>query len=125
VKTSSFTSKTVILKACTSYNRKVGVHSDGEKSTVSYDKNTSINNCIDKQKVANGGKFVAEAVEPLLQVFLFFFLFRSELCSTSGHISECTTITIGASSAGFSVFLFSFLFRRELSNLDDGDPAVS
>jgi hypothetical protein len=47
------------------------VHSDGAKSTVSYDKNTSINKCMDKQKVANGGKFVAEAVEPPVQVFLF------------------------------------------------------
>ena len=73
VKTSAqcIASKTVILKACTIDNCKIGVHSDGEKSTVSYDKNTSINKCMDKQKVANGGKFVAEAVEPPVQVFLF------------------------------------------------------
>ena len=67
-------SRTVILKDCTIDNCKVGVHSEGEKSTVSYNKNTSFNNCNDKQKVANGGKFVAETVEPLLQVFHFSFL---------------------------------------------------
>ena len=67
-------SRTVILQDCTIDNCKVGVHSEGEKSTVSYNKNTSINNCNDKQKVANGGKFVAETVEPLRQVFHFSFL---------------------------------------------------
>jgi hypothetical protein len=56
--------RTVILKDCKIDNSEIGVQSEGEKSKVSYDKNTSISNCNEEQKVVNGGKIFAEVTTP-------------------------------------------------------------
>jgi len=62
--------RTVILKDCAIDKCKIGVLSQGEKSTVSYDKNTSISNCNDEQKVVDGGKIVAEVTTPTTRTTL-------------------------------------------------------